>query len=79
MASQWHKSHKGPAHSVLGHGVSGPVDGLEFVVYKQKQCYPEYLVFFERMPDEVPSLSRVGSCRTSIDDVADQEQKDDDS
>jgi len=89
VANQWHKSHKGPAHSVLGHGISGPVDGLEFVVYKQKQCYPEYLVFFERMPDEeVSSLdrSRVTSDRSassfislSMDDVEDEEQKDDDS
>ena len=66
MANKWHKSHKGPAHSVLGHGYNGNVDGLEFVVYKQKQCYPEYLVYFERMPvDELAALRRFSSNSTA--------------
>ena len=73
MASKWHKSHKGPAHSVLGHGYNGNVDGLEFVVYKQKQCYPEYLVYFERVPvEELAPMRRSSLNSTALEPEAEE-------
>jgi len=39
-------------HSVIGHGI-GAKDGLEFVVYQGIQCYPEFLLYYERVTDDV--------------------------
>merc|ERR1719326_2309198 len=81
VAAKMGKKNKGEAqrtylHSVIGKGINAK-DGLEFVVYKGIQCYPEFLIYYERVSEKNPSRKN-SSSRCIRDYLSDPATIDDD-